>query len=267
MRQAVLIALVLLSVGAKAGTVTYIANEGVLVTVGDTRVLFDPLFEDHHAMYEAPDAETRRRLIAGEPPFDGIDAVFVSHHHRDHFSPELMLEFLAARPEVRLYAPAQAVTAMRRSTSGDEVLARATGIAMDSGDAPMSIELGDIEILVMRVPHSGWPERHAEVENLVFRITLDDEMTVAHFGDAHADAAFFAPNRSAWRRGRTDLAMPPYWFFLSDGGREILDSIVRPERAIGLHVPESIPDDTNARPPELRGIDLFTRPGETRSIP
>ncbi|MDX1482470.1 MAG: MBL fold metallo-hydrolase [Woeseiaceae bacterium] len=267
MRSLVPMTLVFLAAAADAATVTYIANEGVLVTAGETRVLFDPLFEDHYAMYEAPDAQTRNRIIAGDPPFDDVDAVFVSHHHLDHFSQELMLALLAAQPDLRLYAPAQAVAAMRKSADDEALLARATGIAMDSGDAPMAMQFGALDILVMRVPHSGWPERHAEVENLVFRVTLDDEATVAHFGDAHTDPAFFKPNRSAWQERGTDLAMPPYWFFLSDGGREILESIVQPEQAIGLHVPESIPGDPQARPPEVRGVDLFTRPGESRTIP
>ena len=151
--------------------------------------------------------------------------------------------------------------------SDGEVFDRVTGIALDNGDDALRIDVGDVALTVFRVPHSGWPTRRTDIENLVFKVTLNGSTTVAHFGDADANPAHFRPTAPVWSAPRTGLAMPPYWFFLSDGGREILDDIVRPASAVGAHVPVSVPDDPGERPPEMAGIDLFTEPGETRSIP
>ena len=60
--------------------------------------------------------------------------------------------------------------------------------------------------------------------------------------------------------------MPPYWFFLSDEGRQILEHRIAVDHAIGMHVPAEIPDDRNDRPEKLGDVDLFTQPGETREI-
>ena len=39
-----------------------------------------------------------------------------------------------------------------------------------------------------------------------------------------------------------------------------------PTCSVGVHVPVTIPADPILRPVELRGYDLFTEPGETRTI-
>src|SRR5687768_13022928 len=68
--------------------VQYIANEGLLISSRDKRVLIDGL----HRLYKPdyaylPDVE-REKIEAAQAPFDKIDLVLVSHLHGDHFHPE-----------------------------------------------------------------------------------------------------------------------------------------------------------------------------------
>ena len=268
-RKCLLAAMALIACGAaNAGSVTYLANEAVLVESGGSKILFDPLFTNGFGQYRLLPQRMHRALFAGEPPFDDVAAIFISHHHADHFAAGPMAQYLHAQPQVRLYAPAQAVTALRDvSGIADGVLERVTGIALDEPGVPVDMTLDGITIAVMRVPHSGWPNRMTDVENLVFRITLDDTATVAHFGDADPDPAHFTPSATTWQERDTDLAMPPYWFFLSDGGRQILDDIIRPKAAVGVHVPVTVPRDARKREERLQSADLFIEPGESRPIP
>ena len=57
--------------------------------------------------------EMEAALFAGEAPYDALDAIFISHYHGDHFTPEDVIRFMNARPNVELYAPSQAVMALR----------------------------------------------------------------------------------------------------------------------------------------------------------
>ena len=91
----------------------YLANASVLVTHGDTKVVFDPLFRNDFGQYALVPAQVERALFDGTAPFDGLDAVFVSHYHEDHFSAVDVLRVLEARPGLRLFAPAQTVAGMR----------------------------------------------------------------------------------------------------------------------------------------------------------
>lgn len=265
-----LTATVLLAAAPPAGAseAIYLANEGVLVRDGDTTVLFDPLFENGFGQYQLMPEAMQRGLLSGAPPFDSVDAVFVSHAHGDHFSARLMLEYLRAQPEVLLYAPAQAVSALRGAAGENDaaLFSRVTGIALDSGEEILELEVGSVSLRAIRVPHSGWPDRRTDIENIVFQVALEDGTTVAHFGDADANPVHFRSTTSLWNDRRTDLAMPPYWFLLSGDGLEVLNEIVRPEIAIGTHLPTSVPDDPEARQPELSGLELFTEPGQRRTI-
>jgi len=81
---------------------------------GETKVVFDPLFRNGYGQYQLLPKAMEEALFAGELPFDGIDAVFISHHHGDHFSPKDILRLLKAQPGIHLYAPIQAVNGMRK---------------------------------------------------------------------------------------------------------------------------------------------------------
>ena len=203
-----------------ATRVLYIANMGAMVEHGETKIVFDPLFSNHYDTYEPVPAEVEAALLAGNPPWDGIDAVFISHHHGDHFDPPMILELLRSQPAIEKFGPEQA----------------------------------------------GWPDRHSNIESMVFRVTLDSDTTVMHFGDADPADAHFAISPEHWKERHAHLAMPPYWFFLSSEGRQILDNRIGADKVIGMHVPTKIPDDPENRPENLQSADLFVKPGEQRTL-
>ena len=106
-----------------------------------------------------------------------------------------------------------------------------------------------------------------DIENIAFRVTLDDATTVLHLGDADPRMEHFSGNAEHWNARHTHLALPPFWFFLSPEGRAVVSEHLQPGLVIGVHVPTRMPDDPAKRPSEFAGFDLFTEPGETRSIP
>lgn len=248
--------------------VHYLANEGVLITNGDVKVIFDPLFDNNYGQYQLVPEEMKQHLFDGVPPFDGIDAVFVSHHHGDHFAPAMMLSFLKAHDTIKLYAPTQAVAALRSMASAEDeaIFDRVTAFSMENGGQPQKVTVGSLLIEAVRIPHSGWPTRMTDIENIVFRVTLDDSISVLHFGDADPDPAHFASYLDHWDGHEPTLALPPYWFFVSEGGQFTLNEYIKAKHAIGIHVPVSMPDDPADRPAEIQGFDLFTEPGETRKL-
>ena len=148
----------------------------------------------------------------------------------------------------------------------ESLLDRIYGLSLENQQTAADVEVGSIIVEAIRIPHAGWPDRHAEVENIVFRVTLDGNTTVTHFGDADAADEHFAEQHGHWHERVTHLAMPPYWFFLTEEGRTILEDRIGADHVIGMHVPVAIPDNRSNRPVELQGVDLFTKPGETRTI-
>ena len=248
-----------------AGEVLYLANTGLLVRSGDTKVLFDPLFRNSYGTYQLVPSGIERDLLAGEPPFDGVDAVFISHFHGDHFDAQEIVRYLEAQPSVLLFAPRQAMDELEFFLDPDAatVNARLRTINIDYGDAAQTLAEGDLLVEAFHVPHSGWPQRRPEVQNIAFRVTLNDGPVVLHMGDADTRPEHFAIDADLWAARETDMAFPPYWYFMSEKGQAVLDTTIRPRAAVGVHVPVRLDADAEQA---LTGYDIFRRPSETRPL-
>jgi L-ascorbate metabolism protein UlaG (beta-lactamase superfamily) len=252
--------------GQETSTVQYLANEGVMITHGETKILFDPIFHYGPDTYQRLPQQMRAAIMAGEPPYDGVNGVFISHHHPDHFSASGLLELLRARTGIRLYAPAQAAAGMRQAAApaDESVFDRVTIFDLEYGDAPVFVRTGSLLIEAIQVPHAGWPTARTDVQNIAFRVTLEDTSTVAHFGDADPRLVHFEQDEAFWDERNIDLALPPYWFFLSEDGPGILEDRIHARHAIGIHVPAEFAEDRSTIPQELIGADIFMQPGEGR---
>lgn len=250
-------------------TAQYMANEGLMVVQGETKIVFDPLFRNSYGQYQLLPKHMEEALFAGEPPFDGIDAIFVSHYHGDHFSPADILRLLKAQPAIRLYAPSQAVKGLREVAGAEDevVFDRVTAVELAYRDAPVALEMAGLLIEAVRIPHSGWPTGRLDVENISWRVTLNETTTVLHMGDADPNDVHFERDAAYWDKRHTHMAFPPYWFFSSTYGPSVLKYRIKPGHSVGVHVPVSISKIPSLRPAALRSHDLFTEPGETREIP
>ena len=251
-----------------AGQAHYLGNAGVMVERGQSKVLFDPFFRNDYGVYDLVPEEIERAIFAGSPPYDGIDAVFVSHHHDDHFDAKLLVAYLETWQEIELYAPQQAVDMLLASVQAidETVLDRIHGLAMESAAEPVKTRAGELLIEAVEVAHAGWPSRNTEVDNLAFRVTIDSSTTIVHMGDADKATEHYEPHREYWEARKVQLAFAPVWLFLTDQGLYVLDDYVGADHQIGVHVYDRVPDDPDDRPAEFDGLDIFTEPGEVRSI-
>lgn len=249
-----------------AARATYLGNEGVMVARGETKILFDAFYELNYDEYVTVPDDIVSAMMAGEAPFDGIDAIFVSHVHGDHFTAQPAIAYLRAQPHVRLYGSRQIYEAIIDSgiAPDDSVMERVTALDLAPTDPPETIHFGGLSIDVVAVPHAGG-ERTAGVQNYAWRVTLDDRTTVIHLGDAGAVPANFARHENHFAARKSQAAFPPYWFFGNDDGEAILAEYIMADQAIGVHVPARAVghgDEWRAQ----AGGDLFTDPGETRDI-
>ena len=94
---------------------------------------------------------------------------------------------------------------------------------------------------------------------------MNDGTTVLHLGDADARTVHFESDAAYWYETTIDLALPPYWYFLSEDGVEILEERLDVINSIGIHAPDEFSDPSN-RPEDLLGYDIFTSPGEGRKF-
>lgn len=245
------------------GTAQYIANEGVMIESGDLKILFDPIFDNGFGAFQLVAPETKVKLMEGLEPFDGVDAVFVSHAHGDHFAAGEMIAFLKVQPEVKFFGPPQANTQMQEHAEWDEELAPrifAESLALNASEDQI-IELADkpVSITRLRVPHIGG-ERHAKVENIIFRVVLGQQATVMHLGDADVSLVGDEAQSPVFQAVRSQMAFAPLWF-VGKATDEATKTYLNTDHIVGIHVPIKVPDELASS-----GADYFSIPGETRAL-
>ncbi|MEP6343247.1 MAG: MBL fold metallo-hydrolase [Maricaulaceae bacterium] len=247
----------------QAGQARYLANSAVLVTEGETKILFDPLFHNNFGQYQLVPDDVRAAIFASSGPFAGVDAVFISHAHGDHFNAGDANQYLSQNPTVRFVAPQQAIDSMKKQEDWNEAFTSSiTAVNLEYGASPVTIQVGDITATAVRIPHAGWPDpRRVSVQNMVYRVSIDGGATVMHMGDADPREQHYTPFADHWQAKQTDTAFPPYWFFLSDGGTDILTQTLNVQDAVGVHVPIKVPQEL-----QDSGAQYFSTLGETRAI-
>jgi L-ascorbate metabolism protein UlaG (beta-lactamase superfamily) len=244
-------------------TAHFLANEAILVTAGETRILFDPLFSVSYG-YPLVAPDVRAAMMAGEAPFDGIDAVFVGHVHGDHFDAEAVNAYLAAHPDVILVGPWQARLDMQAADGWDPAF-EARIQALPFIASPQELVLaadgveGAIRVETVHIPHAGGPGR-AGIQNMAHRVTLNGEATVMHLGDATPEPAIYDTHHEHFAARTTQHAFPPYWLLGQWGGETVRERL-NADAATGIHIPIQQPDWLDAS-----GEDFFTEAGEERGI-
>jgi L-ascorbate metabolism protein UlaG (beta-lactamase superfamily) len=214
-------------------TITFLANEGVLLSAGTRKVLIDGLFLKYETGYAVPADSTRIALERARPPFDAVDLVLVTHRHGDHFHPSPVAAHLGANPRARLVTSRQVIDSLRRGASVAGVPAtRLMSRTMSPGTRRREV-IGGIPVELLGLPHGYW--RNRKVEHLGFIVELGGRR-VLHVGDADVAEKTFAPLRLD--TARIDVALLPYWAVTSREGRRVIERWIRPRQVVAIHVGE-----------------------------
>ena len=207
---------------------TFVANEGVMISQGETKVLIDALiWNSYDGTYALPSDATRAAMINGTAPFDGVDALLFTHIHGDHSDPAGAVEFLAANGDAVVAASAQITSEMAAQPGGSDA-----DIATRIITPPLTAERTGPEG-VLQFPESAgaWLFHREGIDNITWRVEIGG-VSVLHLGDTQPQQADF----STWDGVEFDVILYPYWFALMPQGQAFLAS--HPDaRAIAFHIP------------------------------
>ncbi|GJL90949.1 MAG: hypothetical protein DHS20C04_06080 [Hyphococcus sp.] len=239
----------------------YLGNAGILVATKDVKIMFDAFFNDSYGgRFTLVPPEIEEPLFRGAPPYDNVDAIFVSHAHGDHFSPEPTIRYMRAHRDVLLFATRQTVDALKNGGADDQLIDRITAFDLVPGESHPPLHVKGISIEVTAIQHNGG-EQMADVQNLAFRVALTPETIVMHLGDSTPDLELFQRYHDLWKRTPVAYAFAPYWFVTSEPGRRILDKLVAAQSTNAIHFPSQASDQREAFEEEYK-THVLTLPGE-----
>jgi L-ascorbate metabolism protein UlaG (beta-lactamase superfamily) len=208
-------------------TITFLANEGVMLSSGTNKVLIDALFRRYQG-YAVPADSTQAALQAARPPFDAVDLILVTHHHGDHFHPAPVAAHLRANPRATLLTSRQVIDSLRgrlaaRDLATPRFMARTTAVRTRRREV-----VNGIPVDLLGLPHH-------DLEHLGFVVELGGRR-VLHVGDTDDDEATFAALRLD--TARIDVALLPQWMVRSRKGRRVIARWIRPRQVVAFHVGE-----------------------------
>lgn len=238
-------------------SVTFIANEGVLISGGGKKVLIDALYMEYDGYPIAADS-TQARLARARAPFDSVDLVLVTHRHGDHFHPAPVVSHLATNPRTMLLSSGQVIDSLRsRIASDSDLWKRIASRTTRAGSIRRETHNG-VKVEIFGVPHTGG-FRHRAVEHLGFIVELGGRR-VLHLGDTGTDEEAFSVLRLD--TARVDVAFVPAWMVTDAEGRRVIERWIRAKQVVAIHMgPRSTQREIQAA---LPGAVAFNRSLEVR---
>lgn len=258
MRLIILACLLTAPLGAQVD-VTFLANEGVMLSAGNKKVLIDGLFRHYGDEYALPADSTRAKLEGARSSFDAVDLILVTHRHGDHFHPASVAAHMLANPRATLVTSRQVIDSLH---APEAIKARLVARTMSPGLQSREM-INGVAVEMLGLPHTGG-RRHEGVEHLGYIVELGGRR-VLHLGDAELTEETLAPLRLD--TARIDVALIPSWVVAQRGGRAIIERWIRPRQVVAFHVgatrdaAERVRREVDAAMP---GAVTFVRSLETR---
>lgn len=240
---------------------TYVGNEGVLISDGSKAVLIDGLHRKYGDAYLNPPPEVLTAMENARPPFDQVRVVLVSHVHGDHFSAESAALHLKNNPKAVLVSDAQKMSDIARLFPDHESIRGQTFEATPEWKERIVFERDGIKVTLLGMKHGS--DRFWWIKNLGHIIEIGGKK-LFHFGDADTSLENFASFNLAAEK--IDIAFIPYWFLLNDDGRKLASETIAAKHNIAVHISPQNADADAANVKKLYpGADAFTKMLEERS--
>ncbi|WP_420388554.1 MBL fold metallo-hydrolase [Roseivirga sp.] len=214
--------------------IIYLANEGLMISSGDKQILIDALFDDFYEDYLSPDEATINQMNHGEKPFESVEAVLVTHIHRDHFEANIAGKFLSMHEESKLLSSQQTEGELKEKFDG---YAKIKGqiIAVEKNTITTRHEVNGITVYGFFINHAGG-ERMSSIHNMAFLIEVNGKRLL-HVGDSDMDVERFRSlNLSQYN---IDVALIPYWYLSDATGQQIVRDLIQADQHIGIHFPKA----------------------------
>lgn len=229
--------------------ITYIANEGVFIKQGETKILIDA----HHYKgnpYYMPVANSRlEKMVNGLPPFDRVNLILATHIHADHFDAQSVGRHLFFNPKTTFVAAKQMTDSIKKEFDNFKKVEKQIKTVTPEWKQFAEVTIDDIEIKVLGLRHGS--KKFKSIQNMGYIIKIGD-VKLLHIGDADATVenfeAFKLPNEAI------DIAFIPYWYLTHKPFNEIVNRYIQPGRIIAVHIP---PEDAEEATDKI----LSTYPG------
>lgn len=236
------IALLLASTTLQADVViTQLANNGVMITSGETRIMLDGMVVETYSVYGglSGDAASQYKQVSGA--FGNVDLALVSHRHHDHNQPRHACDFMLKSTQTELTSSPQVLGLMREKCRDFITTSPRVTEILPQYDEPYVFNEGEAKITIFPLSHGV--RKYAKIQNYGHLIELGG-VTLLHIGDAAMNPVDF--QRAGLDQVKIDVAMIPFWFFSPGPGTEVINQFMNAPLKVAVHIPPGEMEEVRA---------------------
>ena len=225
--------------------VTYIANEGFLVTAGNDKVLIDALHENPRGYSKTPE-DVRKMMAGDQPPFDGVDLLVVSHPHPDHFDPLMVRSYLVQHPELVFVGSEATVGNLRDSaeTAFGEIRGQIEEVTPPWGESH-TLEFGSGSRARFLTLNHQTEDREPYL-TLGSLVTLQGR-TILHLADLFPSTSEGYLDGYGLEEEEIDVLFADPYFVTSDVGKRLIREVIQPKHLILMHLRPQVWEEHEAK--------------------
>jgi L-ascorbate metabolism protein UlaG (beta-lactamase superfamily) len=244
----------------KSIDITYVANDGFLISSDTESVLIDALFDKGFGRYLVPSDLLRKEITEGTPPFDKVNLYLVTHQDGDHFCAPYVIDFLKNHSKTQFVSSGQVT---EKIAGYSNIKKQITGISSEVGEV-VDTTIGNISLKIYRVKHLGDSIGNRSI-NLAYLITINN-FKILHTGDGPLDFNQSYYEKFHLDKEKIDILFIEY-FGQSVAKKQFVKEVINPKYIIAQHIP---PADIEAESKKFldaysNGI-LFRIPMETKTF-
>jgi ankyrin repeat protein/L-ascorbate metabolism protein UlaG (beta-lactamase superfamily) len=212
--------------------ITYISNDGFLITSETKKVVVDSLIKNPWGYSNTPD-KVFDDMVSARPPFERIDLLLFSHAHRDHFEPEMAAKVLMGHPETILVGNDIVYKELKEAAGDDfpKISPQVKNINPEWGTI-VKETINGVDCQIFPVNH-GMPER----PYVTLAFILDMQGTkLLHLGDIYALSNEEYFRTFQLQKLNIDVAFIDPFFLLDKVGQQMAKEFIQPKQIIPMHM-------------------------------
>jgi len=213
-------------------TLTKLANAGIVVTSGETRVMIDGMVVEPYSVYGSLPPEAIPSFNQALAEFADIDLALVSHRHHEHNQPEFACGFMQASKKTQLYTSGQVIGLMREKCRQFVTTSPRVHEIDPQYGQPTLLEVAGARVTVFPLSHGT--RKDARIQNYGHLVELGG-VSVLHIGDAAMKPEDF--ERAGLAQRKVDVALIPFLYFQPGPGSDLVKRYLDAPLKVAVHIP------------------------------
>lgn len=213
--------------------ITYVANEGFMISGGDGRVIIDAVQRNPWG-YTSTTDRIFSMMCENLPPFDNIDVCVASHAHADHMLAGMTAELLGKNDKI-VFVSSPAACDSVKVVAGDGFSRfedRMVSVDPEWNNVA-ELEFGGIEFGFFGVNHAG-PEQ-TPYKTLATIVDLGG-VRLAHLADQAAPSSAEYYEAVDLKKRGIDIVFADRFFLADSTGQHLMSEFIDPEYIVLMHI-------------------------------